>query len=184
MPSSYKKEYAVDFNGDGHINLWDPVDAIGSVAEYYKSWLGERRYGCGAGGEWSGAGLANGFKTKIQPSLSLPPQATPSLVIIREASLLRLDIVRDTSTGTACRTIHHYPVPTTARIMRWRFGSWAGGSAGAGIVRLGRAPPRYYYGFWARFSACKLRISSLIVPDYIPRHPRPKDNLTAVAGSK
>ncbi|WP_206108913.1 lytic murein transglycosylase, partial [Pantoea brenneri] len=24
MPSSYK-EYAVDFNGDGHANLWDPV---------------------------------------------------------------------------------------------------------------------------------------------------------------
>lgn len=30
MPSSYKS-YAVDFNRDGHINLWDPEDAIGSV---------------------------------------------------------------------------------------------------------------------------------------------------------
>lgn len=35
MPSSYK-EFAVDFNGDGHINLWDPEDAIGSVANYFK----------------------------------------------------------------------------------------------------------------------------------------------------
>ncbi|NJD85336.1 murein transglycosylase B, partial [Candidatus Erwinia dacicola] len=35
MPSAFK-QYAVDFNGDGHINLWDPVDAIGSVAHYFQ----------------------------------------------------------------------------------------------------------------------------------------------------
>ena len=34
MPSSFK-DYAVDFNGYGHINLWDPEDAIGSVAIQY-----------------------------------------------------------------------------------------------------------------------------------------------------
>ncbi len=34
MPSSYLS-YAIDFNGDGHRNIWtDPVDAIGSVANY------------------------------------------------------------------------------------------------------------------------------------------------------
>jgi len=34
MPSSYRA-YAVDFNGDGHRNLWrDPEDAIGSVGNY------------------------------------------------------------------------------------------------------------------------------------------------------
>ena len=38
MPGSYRK-YAVDFNGDGKIDLLhDPVDAIGSVANYLKQY--------------------------------------------------------------------------------------------------------------------------------------------------
>ncbi|OGA54390.1 MAG: lytic murein transglycosylase B [Betaproteobacteria bacterium RIFCSPLOWO2_12_FULL_62_13] len=37
LPSSYRK-YAVDFDGDGKPNLWgEAVDAIGSVANYYRS---------------------------------------------------------------------------------------------------------------------------------------------------
>ena len=37
MPSSWIK-YAVDFDGDGSINLWDsPADVIGSVASYFKA---------------------------------------------------------------------------------------------------------------------------------------------------
>lgn len=35
IPTSYRA-YAVDFDGDGHRNLWtDPVDAIGSIANYF-----------------------------------------------------------------------------------------------------------------------------------------------------
>lgn len=42
MPSSHRK-WAVDFDGDGHKDIWNnPADAIGSVANYFREhgWLG------------------------------------------------------------------------------------------------------------------------------------------------
>ncbi|WP_174875856.1 lytic murein transglycosylase B [Vogesella oryzae] len=42
MPSSFRK-WAVDFDGDGHRDIWNnPADAIGSVANYFQlhGWLG------------------------------------------------------------------------------------------------------------------------------------------------
>ncbi|MGM3186947.1 lytic murein transglycosylase B [Musicola paradisiaca] len=93
MPSAFKK-YAVDFNGDGIPNLWDPVDAIGSVANYFKSngWQPNEQIAVPASGQTFS--LDTGFKTRY--SLSTLAAAglrpTASLGGYQEASLLRLDM--------------------------------------------------------------------------------------------
>ncbi|WP_295488617.1 lytic murein transglycosylase B [uncultured Pseudomonas sp.] len=67
MPSSFRN-YAVDFDHDGHINIWtNPDDAIGSVASYFK------RHGWVAGepvvsrAEVSGPRLDEGVTQGIEP---------------------------------------------------------------------------------------------------------------------
>jgi membrane-bound lytic murein transglycosylase B len=71
MPSSFR-EYAVDLDQDGHINLFTKADAIGSIANYFKG-----------RGKWNGKipvamktyynksrfhGLATGFRTRYTQS--------------------------------------------------------------------------------------------------------------------
>ncbi|MEC5317944.1 lytic murein transglycosylase B [Brenneria populi subsp. brevivirga] len=93
MPSSFKS-YAVDFDGNGHINLWDPVDAIGSVANYFKAhgWVKNGLVAVPALGQ--APGLKNGFNTRYSlaelQAAGLKPMST--LGGYAEASLLRLDI--------------------------------------------------------------------------------------------
>lgn len=93
MPSSYK-QYAVDFSGDGHINLWDPVDAIGSVANYFKAhgWVKGDQVAVMANGQ--APGLTNGFKTKYSISQLAAAGLTPQQPLgnHQQASLLRLDV--------------------------------------------------------------------------------------------
>lgn len=93
MPSSYK-QYAVDFSGDGHINLWDPVDAIGSVANYFKAhgWVKGDQVAVMANGQ--APGLPNGFKTKYRISQLAAAGLTPQQPLgnHQQASLLRLDV--------------------------------------------------------------------------------------------
>ncbi|SQV34600.1 murein hydrolase B [Escherichia coli] len=93
MPSSYK-QYAVDFSGDGHINLWDPVDAIGNVANYFKAhgWVKGDQVAVMANGQ--APGLPNGFKTKYSISQLAAAGLTPQQPLgnHQQASLLRLDV--------------------------------------------------------------------------------------------
>ncbi|AHF78223.1 Membrane-bound lytic murein transglycosylase B precursor [Sodalis praecaptivus] len=93
MPSSFK-QYAVDFDGDGHINLWDPQDAIGSVANYFHAhgWVPGGLVAVPASGQapW----LQNGYDTRYTlatlSAAGLSPLAP--LGTEQQASLLRLDI--------------------------------------------------------------------------------------------
>lgn len=68
MPSSFRN-YAVDFDGDGHINIWNnPDDAIGSVASYFKrhGWVAGERVVSRA--QVSGAQADLGLTTGIEPA--------------------------------------------------------------------------------------------------------------------
>lgn len=93
MPLAYT-QFAVDFNGDGHINLWDPVDAIGSVAHYLQQSGWQPGAGVAVVGNGQVPGVTHGFNTKYPVSelqqrglMPLQPLATNQTV-----SLLRLDI--------------------------------------------------------------------------------------------
>ncbi len=124
MPSSYK-EYAVDFNGDGHINLWDPVDAIGSVANYFKAhgWVKGDMVAVPASGQ--APGLANGFKTKYSISQLAAAGLTPqqSLGNHQEASLLRLDI------GTGYHLPNFYTITRYNHSTHYAMAVWQLGQA-------------------------------------------------------
>src|SRR5690606_24924116 len=71
MPGSFRA-YAVDFDGDERIDIWNnPVDAIGSVASYFK------RHGWVAGApvvsrvQVSGERVEEGISPGVEPHLSV-----------------------------------------------------------------------------------------------------------------
>ncbi|KAA6183241.1 lytic murein transglycosylase B [Thiohalocapsa marina] len=95
MPSSYHK-YAVDFDRDGRRDLWDPEDAIGSVAHYFArhGWRsGEPVAARAAGGAGLPQAMETGFNSRysvgslqskgLRPAVALPAE--------QHVSLLRLD---------------------------------------------------------------------------------------------
>ncbi|WP_026042350.1 lytic murein transglycosylase B [Pantoea sp. A4] len=93
MPSAYK-QYAVDFNGDGHINLWDPEDAIGSVAHYFQAHGWKAGQGIAVPASGQAPLLNNGFNTSYTPSMLAASglSALGPLDGANQVSLLRLDM--------------------------------------------------------------------------------------------
>jgi len=93
MPSSYKA-YAIDFNHDGHINLWDPEDAIGSVAHYFQAHGWTPGDNIAIRGVGQAPGFKYGFENKypVQTVMATGLKPTQSLGRHTEASVLRLDI--------------------------------------------------------------------------------------------
>lgn len=92
MPSSFKA-YAVDFNGDGKIDLWDPEDAIGSVANYFQAhgWTQNDTIAVKARGQADNLkpGLKQPYPVTTLQAAGLRPLAR---VDHTEALLLRLDM--------------------------------------------------------------------------------------------
>ncbi|SFD23802.1 membrane-bound lytic murein transglycosylase B [Pseudomonas citronellolis] len=95
MPSSFRA-YAVDFDGDGHINIWtDPTDAIGSVASYFK------QHGWQAGepvvsqAELSMDSAQDAITQGLEPQMSLGQ--------LRAAGWRTHDVLRDDLKVTAIR---------------------------------------------------------------------------------
>ena len=70
MPSSFRA-YAVDFDNDGHIDIWNnPTDAIGSVANYFK------QHGWTQGGEVVSRATVTGDKVAEGLTVGIDPQLT------------------------------------------------------------------------------------------------------------
>ena len=70
MPSSFRA-YAVDFDNDGHIDIWNnPTDAIGSVANYFK------QHGWTQGGDVVSRASVQGDKADQGLTVGIEPQLT------------------------------------------------------------------------------------------------------------
>lgn len=96
MPSSFHR-YAVDFSGDGHRDLWNPVDAIGSVANYFKGhgWRAGEAVAVRASVVGGAAlNMKAGFDTRYSVGNLATNGITPAAPLGRpgEVSLLRLDV--------------------------------------------------------------------------------------------
>jgi membrane-bound lytic murein transglycosylase B len=93
MPSSFRR-YGVDFDGDGKCNLWDPVDAIGSVANYFASFGWKRGGLVAVRADVHGSpphALQADYETRYPLDVLRAQGISSSLAGSGEVSLLRLD---------------------------------------------------------------------------------------------
>ena len=95
MPSSFRA-YAVDFDHDGHIDIWkNPVDAIGSVASYFQ------RHGWVAGDPVATRARVAG--TRFADGLTQGLEPVKSVGDLRQLGWTPLDAVEDNYAVTAFR---------------------------------------------------------------------------------
>ncbi len=72
MPSSFRA-FAVDFDQDGHVDIWNnPTDAIGSVANYFKQHGWRTGEPVAVRVERQGTRFEEGLTQGLEPSLTLP----------------------------------------------------------------------------------------------------------------
>ncbi|MBK1693470.1 lytic murein transglycosylase B [Chromatium weissei] len=96
MPSSFHR-YAVDFSGDGHRDLWNSADAIGSVANYFKGngWRAGEPVAVRAtvAPNFQANSLKTGFDTRYRLSELAKYGITPTQPLggVTQVSLLQLD---------------------------------------------------------------------------------------------
>ncbi|MGA7978646.1 MAG: lytic murein transglycosylase B [Chromatiaceae bacterium] len=93
MPSSFHR-FAVDFDGDGKRDLWDPVDAIGSVANYFAAYGWQSGELVAVPADVSGSAphaMKADFSTSYSMDALRVQGITSSLTSGRDVSLLRLD---------------------------------------------------------------------------------------------
>lgn len=141
MPSSFKA-FAVDFNHDGHINLWDPEDAIGSVAHYFQAHGWQAGDAIAIRGQGQAPGFKYGFETRypIQTLAAAGLKPTRSLGRHTEASVLRLDV------GTGYE--YWYGLPNFYTITRYNksvhysMAVWQLGDAVKQAMQTGAGPTR------------------------------------------
>lgn len=95
MPSSFRA-YAVDFDGDGHINIWtDPTDAIGSVASYFKQHGWQAGEPVASQAELSMDSAQDAITQGLEPQMNLGQ--------LRAAGWRTHDVLRDDLKVTAIR---------------------------------------------------------------------------------
>lgn len=95
MPSSYHS-YAVDFDNSGHRDLWDPQDAIGSVANYFagNGWQPGQPVAARASARAAvPRGMETGFKSSYRVGELKQRGLTPTIALSddQRVSLLELD---------------------------------------------------------------------------------------------
>ena len=95
MPSSFRA-YAVDFDGDGHIDIWNnPTDAIGSVASYFK------HHGWTAGAPVVSRASVRG--EKVAEGLTVGIEPVKTVGELRALGWSSADALRDDQAVTAFR---------------------------------------------------------------------------------